>query len=55
MSWLEKNRKINNRGGGGYDYSGLGSTDMPGCKLDNKKTNLKAIESSLQFFLFVPV
>ena len=25
MSWVEKNRKINNRGGGGDDYSGLES------------------------------
>ena len=25
MPWVEKNRKINNRGGGGDDYSGLES------------------------------
>ena len=25
MSWVEKNRKINNRWGGGGDYSGLDS------------------------------
>ena len=25
MSWVEKNRKINNRGGGGDDYSALES------------------------------
>ena len=35
MSWVEKNRKINNRGGGGggeegggYDYSGFESNSM---------------------------
>ena len=25
MSWVEKNRKINNRNGGGDDYSGIES------------------------------
>ena len=52
MSWVEIEKLTI---GGGDDYSELESTDMPGCKPDNKKTNLKAIESSHHFLLFVSV
>ena len=45
MSWVEKNRKINNRGGGG-DYSGRESS-MVGkyLKLPDQKNFLKSCDS----------
>ena len=35
MSWVEKNRRINNRGGEGDNYSGLESNDY----IDDGKRN----------------
>ena len=52
MSWVEKNQKINNRGSGGNDYSGLESKCIISvlfCKLMFKiKVKIKNIKCPLQ-------
>ena len=42
MSWVGKNRKINNRGGGGDDYSGLESMNVHDLKIKLKQRKLKS-------------
>ena len=38
ISWLEKNRKINNRGGGGGNYSALESNIILSLNLSNNQS-----------------
>ena len=57
MSWVEKYRKINNRGRGGSDYSGLKSMSNQSFKVDGKNNTWNSLFDNgrlvYDYFLFL--